>query len=214
MKNNSEYIYFKIKEMILNGEFKAKEKINQGRLGDKLGVSRTPVIKALYRLTSEGLIENIPNKGFYLVSFSIEELVDLLKIRQAFDKVLAQSLIQTLTQNEIDCMKNIFAPYENSYWTLEETQEYWKSDKVFHEYLLQICPNKWVKKIDDNFHIYGKVYRGGLIRKPSETLPEHLEIIDALEKRDEEKAIKLLASHIQASIDVLENTVKTLEGLR
>ncbi|MFI3324874.1 MAG: GntR family transcriptional regulator [Clostridia bacterium] len=210
--NNSEYIYTKIKELILSGYFKENEKINQASLAKKFNVSRTPVVKTLYRLTSEGIIENIPNKGFYLVKFSLDELVDLLKIRQAFDKVLAESLIQTVTDEQINHMKNMFIPFQNCIWDEVVTSNYWDTDKEFHEYLLEICPNKWVKRIDDNFHIYGKVYHGGLIRTPIVTLPEHLNIINAIEEKNFEKTTYELSQHIQASIDVLENTIKTLDG--
>ncbi len=210
-KNNAEFIYTKIKEMIMEDKFKPNEKINQLELANILGVSKTPVVKALYRLSSEGLVENISNRGFYLVQISLQELVDLLRIRQAFDRVLAESLIKTATEQEIKTMRLMFEKFIDCNFDEDKFNEYWETDKRFHEYLLEICHNKWIAKIDGNFHIYARVYRGGLIRKPEETLPEHLRIIDAIEKKDLEKAVSELGAHVQASIEVLENAVKTLD---
>lgn len=212
-KNKSEYIYTKIKDLVLSGEIAAGEKINQVELANRLGVSRTPVVKSLYRLTSEGLIENIPNKGFYIINYTLNELVDLLKIRQAFDRVLAENLVEGITDIEINVMYAMFEPFLNCRWTENLITEYLDIDKDFHEYLIEICSNKWVEKIDSSFHIYGKVYRGGLIRPPQETLPEHLRIIKAIENQDFEAVVRELNEHIQTSIDVLEKTIKTLSDV-
>ncbi len=210
-KSNSDYIYTKIKDMILKNKFNTDTKINQVELANTLGVSRTPVVKALYRLTSEGLIENVPNKGFFLVTLTPSELMDLLRIRQAFDRVLAESLIKTVTEKEIATMRGMFDRFLSCDFGKQELDDYWKTDKKFHEYLLNICENKWLSKIDDSFHIYAKVYSGGLIRTPQETLPEHIRIIDAIENKDLEKAVAELGFHVQASIDVLEKAIKTFD---
>ena len=60
--------------MILANQFAPNQRINQSQLATELGVSRTPVIKALHMLVAEGLLDNIPNKGFYIHKLTIKEL--------------------------------------------------------------------------------------------------------------------------------------------
>lgn len=54
--------------MISNGELKQGEKIAQEKIAEKLGVSRTPLMKALLALENEYLVESIPRRGIYLRS--------------------------------------------------------------------------------------------------------------------------------------------------
>ncbi len=206
--NNSENVYYRAREIILSGEYNEVVKINQVELAQKLNVSRTPVIKALYRLTSEGVIENIPNKGFYVINYTVSEMVDLLKIRLALDQVLAENIMLNITEKDIEKLYKMFAPFENCNWTEEDNLHYLDIDKKFHETLIQYCSNQWVKKINDSLHIYGRVSRVGLVRPAKQTYGEHLNIIKAIENRDVKQLIKELNLHIQASIDVFQNTIK------
>ena len=59
-------IYEEIKSRIIRRDLMPGVKINQIQLADELGVSRTPVINALHMLTIGGLVDNIPNRGFFM----------------------------------------------------------------------------------------------------------------------------------------------------
>jgi len=52
-----------IRERILNGRYSIGEKIIEAPLANELRVSRTPIRQAFKKLESEGLVENIPNRG-------------------------------------------------------------------------------------------------------------------------------------------------------
>ena len=73
----SQPIYKRLKEMIRNGELKQGEKIVQEKIAEELGVSRTPLMKALLALENEYLVESIPRRGMYLRVLDYKEIIDI-----------------------------------------------------------------------------------------------------------------------------------------
>lgn len=88
----SQPIYLKLKEMISNGELKQGEKIAQEKIAEKLGVSRTPLMKALLALENEYLVESIPRRGIYLRSLD-QKNIDIYTCREAIEGMAARLLV-------------------------------------------------------------------------------------------------------------------------
>ena len=76
-------VYDHIREDILNGIYKEHEELKEATLGEKLGVSRTPVREALRQLELEGLVEIIPNKGPVRVSLDVNDVIMITQILSA-----------------------------------------------------------------------------------------------------------------------------------
>ena len=79
-KSLEEKVYLSLEEAILSGEYKRGDSLTEMSLCKKLGVSRTPVRSALHRLSEEGLIEILPNRGAIVVGMSDDDLADIYKI--------------------------------------------------------------------------------------------------------------------------------------
>ena len=73
--------YPEIKEMILLGTIPMGARIVEARLAEQLGISRTPVREALRRLTSDGLVEFHPNRGYQAVSYSPQDVAAIYSCR-------------------------------------------------------------------------------------------------------------------------------------
>ena len=65
----------KIRDMILNGELVAGERIIEDRIAEKLGVSRNPVREAIRLLETSGLVDVEPRKGAYVAELDVDALV-------------------------------------------------------------------------------------------------------------------------------------------
>lgn len=74
-------------------------------------------------------------------------------------------------------------------------KKYIEADQDFHNTVLQISGNQVLQKFEVIKNITSQTYRGGLIRGPEETLPEHLSIIEAIGKGDADLAEKLMRDH-------------------
>ena len=71
-------IVSRVRDMIIEGTLAPGTRIHEGRLGQELGVSRTPLREALKYLASEGLLELAPGRGAVVRSFSAKDVEDSL----------------------------------------------------------------------------------------------------------------------------------------
>ena len=202
-------VHSAIREMILNREILPGEKINQIDMAARLEVSRTPIINALHRLESEGLVDKLQNSGFFVHRLSIQELQDLFDLREAMDIVIINNLIHNISDEEIDALEEIFANYIESGQEID-AEEYRRSDMKFHLKLVSFCRNRMIQKVNDNLQILARSYTVGLIRPYEETLKEHVHVIDALRRRDAAKAETEIRNHITWTKDIIR---KTVDGL-
>lgn len=197
----SQPIYEKLKEMILNNELKPGEKILQEKISRQLGVSRTPLIKALQKLEYEYLVESIPRRGMFVKRVDLKEMIDVFECREALEGIAARSVAMHASDEEIGKLKLYFEPFDEKDNIDEE--EYRKADEGFHELLVKLCGNNVLSKIYIYGHIHVLMVQVGLVRPPRETIKEHQNIIRALENRDAGMAETFTREHIKKSCDVL-----------
>jgi len=207
-ENLNIFLERKIKEMIKEKKLKPGEKIKQIDVAEKLGVSRTPLLKVLHKLSTENLIEYIPQKGFKVKKLTKEELQEVFEIREAIQGVCAKSVALKAIDSEIEKLKGCFIPFADV--TVINTEEYIEADKKFHSYLIKFSRNSLMRKINDMYNIHSLSYQKGLIRPPEETISEHLALIAALENRDADRARLLAMQHIEkGTAFIAQNLQKT-----
>ena len=207
----AEEIVDAIKKKILAGEIAPGQKINQNALAKELNVSRTPIINALNKLETEGLVDSIPNSGFCLHTNSLKEMAELFEIRQAIEMISAANAAEYATDEDIAYLKGLYEPFVG----VEEidSKQYLETDRIFHKKLLSYCDNQKFLKLNESMQIYHQSYVFGLIRSPGETLVEHLNIIEAIQARDPNRARLAMMNHLDYTGGYLKNVVDKLRGL-
>jgi len=200
-------IYDRIKQMIYNQELKPGQKLIQEKLAKELGVSRSPLLKALQQLESEFLVEKKPRRGMYVRSLSIGEIVDVFQVRSVIEGLSARLATQHIQRKDIVYLRSLFHPFTNRKRINDE--EYALADRAFHSKIMALSENALIFKLESLSHMHLKAYQAGLLRPPQETLPEHLAIIDALEQQQGKKAEKLMRLHIERSLNNLVSSKGT-----
>ena len=79
-KTLKDHVYDYIAEQILLGKLQPEEKINENAVCKELSISRTPVREALIQLSSEGILDNVPRKGFVVKNMTEKEAQELYTI--------------------------------------------------------------------------------------------------------------------------------------
>lgn len=194
-------VYKQIKKMILNKELKPGEKILQEKIAEQLGISRTPLARALMLLENDFLVTSIPRRGVYVREFDLKEMIDIFDCREAIEGMAARTLANERSVEAVTQLRNCFIKYKNA----KEIDEiaYAKSDDEFHKNLVRLTNNQPLDRIYVFGSIHEKVKDVGLVRSPSETLSEHFRIIDAIEEGDADKAELLTREHIHKSRKLL-----------
>lgn len=197
--NLDELVYQKVKEMILTGVLRAGEPIVQSRLAEQLGVSRTPLRKALTQLEKEGLVA-ADNGRVSVRDFSLEELCIVFEIRAAVEGVAARLAAQR--SPDLKWLDEMRRAYLNAYQN-SDFQLYRSVDVEFHSGLARRSNVEILTELTNNLCVLSISLARGLIRGPAQTIDEHLAIIDALEKRESERAEFMVKEHIHKSLEYL-----------
>lgn len=211
-ENQTADIYKLIRNRIFEKQIPMGSKINQSKFADEFGVSRTPVVKALHKLETEGLLDNIPQKGFYVHQLNIKEMADLYAVLEALNGILFPAIFNVITSEHIKKCEDLFKPF-GSEWSPKMREKYIKADKTFHNFLWSLCQNQMAKHIHSTFEIFNRAAIGGLLRDPHETLPEHLSIIESLKKENVESARTKMVNHFAITRERLNHIVNELTRL-
>lgn len=200
-------VYMSVKQMILNQELAPGEKLVQEKLASRLGVSRSPLLKALQRLESELLVRSIPRRGMYVREVNHRDIKDVFECRAVIEGLCARLTAEKISSKQLKALEACFTPFVGQEDIDRET--YAKADRKFHQYLLEFSGNRVVTRLEMLTNIHLTAFQAGLLRPPTETLPEHLEIVAAIKKGDGLLAEKLLRKHITTSLQVL---ILSMEG--
>jgi DNA-binding GntR family transcriptional regulator len=83
--NLSDSVAAAVRELIVDGQLRAGERVNEVHLAARLGVSRTPLREALMRLAAEGALTSRPRCGFCVCPLTLEEFEQIYPIRALLD---------------------------------------------------------------------------------------------------------------------------------
>ncbi|MGG1400853.1 GntR family transcriptional regulator [Bacillus salipaludis] len=136
-----DHVYNYIVEQINSGKLLPGKKVNENHICEMLKVSRTPVREALIQLSSEGLLDNVPRKGFVIKSLTKQEAEETYFIIGALDGLAASLAAPLLTEKDLKEMEFYIQSIDLAINT-ENYRMYDKMQQAFHGVYLKICPNK------------------------------------------------------------------------
>ena len=74
-----EHAYLYLKELILEGKYKAGDRLIERDLAAKMTISRTPIREALFRLESQGFVKTLPRKGVVVSNISEDDVIEVFR---------------------------------------------------------------------------------------------------------------------------------------
>lgn len=203
--NLDELVHAKVKEMILKKQLKPGKQIIQEELAKKLGVSRTPLRRALSQLAKEHLVKVLPRGGTYVREFSKEEMITIFEIREVLEGLACRRAAFVVKKEQLEHYKNL---YKKALESITDTdwRAYERADIKFHFFVLETSGITLLEDMVKSFHILSNSFTPGMIRPPKETFPEHMTIIDALARHDSDAAENLMRKHLKKTIAVLKKS--------
>ena len=201
-------VFRKIREEILSGVYQDGEELREVTLGEKLGVSRTPVREALRQLELEGLVTIIPNKGAYVTGITAKDVHDIYMIRSQLEGMCARWATRNITDEQIEELEEIILLSE---FHLKKTggvqaAQVSELDGKFHKVLYKACNSRIMEHTLIDFHKYVQASRTlsvGAKSRAEKSIEEHREILEAIKAKDEDLAAKLAHEHILKVMDNL-----------
>ncbi|MCD7715578.1 MAG: GntR family transcriptional regulator [Lachnospiraceae bacterium] len=191
-------VFQTLRQAILRGEIRPGERLMEIHLAQKLGVSRTPVREAIRMLELEGLVTTIPRRGAVVADITVSDMEDVLEVRLALEELAVQIVCKKLTREQLDELKGLAAGFGR---TLDgnDVGACAQADMAFHEAIYNATGNKRLVQILNNLREQMYRYRMEYLKDRSShqvLAEEHAEILQALEDRDEQKALEATRRHI------------------
>lgn len=201
-KSLSFIAYEKIKEMILNMEIAPGSSLTEMGLIEQLGMSRTPIREALYRLEQESFVELAPRKGWFVAEIRLRDIQELFLIREALEGISTRNATHRLQQAQLLQMQAYLATLEPLLLADEAAVD--DPGDSLHEMIFACIDNHYLNNIMTNyidrlrqFHIIASRLPG----RKLQSYYEHCEILQALIARDENRAEQAMRHHIQSSMN-------------
>ena len=210
-------MYATLKGEIHDFRLVAGDRFSEAELGGRLGVSRTPVREALFRLRNEGFLDVEPKLGWFV------RPIDFAKLEQLYDLriVLELSSIQRLCDRiedapELEALKAIWlVPVAER---LSDARQVGANDEQFHATLVRATGNGEMARVHWDVTERIRIIRHLDFTRPDRieaTYAEHAKILRAVIQRKADQAQLLLKSHIeQSKAEVRKITLHTLHEAR
>jgi DNA-binding GntR family transcriptional regulator len=197
-KSLANVVQAEIERMIIDGEFRPNERVNENSLSQRLGVSRGPIREACSALAAMGLIEIIPNRGFFIRALSNDEAQDLSEARAGIFGCMAMMLAERVTAAQIAILRALVARMEQIV-ALGDVHVYYPVNLEFHKQIASMCGNNRLGAIYQSFVRELHIQRYRALSSPDVlhvSNREHREIVDALEARDPIRSLIAARAHI------------------
>lgn len=187
-----------LRDAILLGDFKPGDRLVEGRLAERFGVSRNPVREALKVLGNEGLITISPRRGAVVAELSASEAADVVELRAALEGFSARLAARRLDPEAGTLLADVLrageaAAERGDIAALNQFNE------QFHGQLANAGSNRvladFMRTLRAKTHwLFAPVSRD----RAQESWREHAAILRAVLDRDEEMASLLASRHVTA----------------
>lgn len=206
----SDRAYSYILRHIITFDLKPGDPIIENDICTEIHISRTPVREAINRLAAEGFVVKTRNKGAHVRSYSQEDIIESCDVRILFECFTLQSAIQKAPDEEILQLKtrleNITPESPN--------EEYYQTDHMLHSVVTKYCNNTLIRNTLQSLSVQINALQEISGRTPHRlwhSRQEHLDIAEAMYRRDLERATERLKYHLE---NVKESSIQSYEQIR
>ncbi len=196
--------YGRLRADILRGTLPPGRKLKFDALQTELGFSASPLREALTRLTADGLVTSIQQRGFTVAAISLDELKDITRLRCMLEPMAFRESIEDGDDAwEADVLASFhrLSKIEEGVGSdpniPDDTWAHWH--KHFHDTLVAACPSAKLLQIRSSLFEQSERYRFlSAARRTSkrDKLLEHKKLMQAALDRDAKKATALMEEHI------------------
>jgi DNA-binding GntR family transcriptional regulator len=179
--------------------YRSREEIrlDERRLAQEFGVSRTPVREAMAQLEREGFVRSVPRRGVYVVRKTRQEVIELITAWAALESMAARLITRDASDGDIAGLRRMFATFEDGR-VRAHLDEYSEINIEFHQAIVRMSGNTMLVDLAENLFTHMRMIRRktiGEMDRADRSIRDHIQIIEALESRDTVRAEALVRDH-------------------
>ncbi len=194
-----------LRQRIFKREMEPGTWIDELKLAQAYGISRTPLREALKVLAAEGLVTMKVRRGAYVTEVSTTDMADVYHLLSLLESDAAGVVAQKASESELTDLKNLHAELEAAALPgVNNADQFFSINERFHMRLLEIANNRWRDQMVADLRKVMKLNRHNSLLKSGrmqESLCEHRALMVALEKRDVALSVKKMQAHFANGLE-------------
>lgn len=212
-KKRSEIIATQLEGMIFDGSFRNGERLDEVRLAEQFGVSRTPIREAFQRLTLSGLAEQLPRRGVFVRHPGPAELIEMFEVMAELEAVCARLAASRITERALADLRET-----NLECTIaveaRDTEHYYRVNERFHAIIYRQSGNAFLEEECRRLHRRLQPFRRVQLRlrgRLRQSMSEHEAILAALESGDGPAAAETIRAHVAVQGEKFHHLIASLK---
>ncbi|WP_189266990.1 GntR family transcriptional regulator [Streptomyces fuscichromogenes] len=186
-----------LRTALVGGELAPGEVYSAPALGERFGVSATPVREAMQQLALEGAVEVVPNRGFRVVRRGARELAELAEVRALIEVPVMMRLARSVPGERWAALRPLAEESVRAAATGCRVT-YAEADQAFHRAVLALAGNEQLVQIAEDLHRRAVPLRGARADLMSDAA-EHAELLEALVAGELDAVRRLVSGHFAAA---------------
>ena len=163
-----------------------------------LGISRTPVREAMAQLEREGFVRSVPRRGIYVVRKSKQEVIEMITAWAALESMAARLITEHASDRRDRLAAAACSRRSRTAQLRAHLDEYSEANIEFHQTIIRMSKNGVLIDLAENLFTHMRMIRRKTIGEQDRvdrSIRDHMNIIEALEARDTERAEDLVRNH-------------------
>jgi len=197
-----------LREEILSNRLLPGAHLQEEVIGAQLGISRAPVREALRLLAAEDLVTITPRRGAIVKALSPQEFLAAYQVREALEMLAMRLFVPRVTDADLSTLRALHRRMTAAAET-DDVDGFFGVNAEFHALIVDRSGNDRLRETYRllmnallRYRMRSYSLRGGLDR----SLAEHAAILEAVEQRDVDAAVRLLSAHIQVPQRLLQTS--------
>ncbi|MET7392173.1 GntR family transcriptional regulator [Dactylosporangium sp. NPDC005572] len=203
-QTKADLVYERLRDAILTGELRPGERVNIDALSRELGISKIPLREAVQRLTAQGLVvQPNPHAGAQVAPLSLREMRGVYLARGALEGLAARVAATTVSDAELAELQELHEQMRQR-CTAGDTSELSALNRRFHAGIADATHYATLRELTDLTLLRVQHYRVGVRVEPAwgQVVTEHAAILDALRRRDADRAEMAARDHVEWQLGV------------
>lgn len=184
-----------LRQRIFRRELEPGSWIDELKIAEEFGISRTPLREALKVLAAEGLVTMKVRRGAYVTEMSEKDLRDVYHLLSLLESDAAGVVAERATDAQLKTLQDLHAELESAAGNREA---FFSVNERFHMALLDMADNRWRSQMVADLRKVMKLNRHNSLFKQGrieDSLNEHRAILDAMLSRDPEGTRRAMQAH-------------------
>lgn len=202
----------RLEQEILSGQRPPGSRLDESKLAQHFGVSRTPVREALRELAAADLVALRPRQGAVVANFTVTQLLHMFEVMAELESFCARLAARRMTAEE---RRRLAAVHDDCRNLAErsEAHAYYDANRRFHEVIYAGSHNGYLEETTRSMRNRLNPYRRFQLHHPGRTMKswnEHGAVVEAILAGDAERAAQAMSHHVTIQGDVFTDLISSL----